>query len=33
MRRSDVLLSAALGAVLFAGSTWLAHAEEPAPGP
>jgi TonB family protein len=31
MRRSDVLLSAALGAVLFAGSTWLAHAAEPAP--
>jgi TonB family protein len=33
MRRSDVLLSAALGAVLFAGSTWLAHADEPAPAP
>ena len=33
MRRSDVLLSAALGAVLFAGSTWLAHAEEAAPAP
>jgi TonB family protein len=33
MRRSDVLLSAALGAVLFAGSTWLAHADEPAPTP
>jgi len=31
MRRSDVLLSAALGAVLFAGSAWLAHADEPAP--
>ena len=33
MRRSDVLLSAALGAVLFAGSSWLAHADEAAPAP
>jgi TonB family protein len=31
MRRSDIALSAALGAALFAGSTWLARAEEPAP--
>jgi TonB family protein len=31
MRRSEVVLSAALGAALFAGSTWLAHAAEPAP--
>jgi TonB family protein len=33
MRRSDVLISAALGAVLFAGSSWLAHADEAARAP
>lgn len=33
MRRNDVVLSAALGAALFAGSTWLARADEPAPTP
>lgn len=33
MRRNDVLLSAVLGAALFAGSTWLAHADEAAPTP
>jgi len=32
MRRSDVLVSAALGAVLFAGSTLLARADESQPG-
>jgi TonB family protein len=30
MRRSDVVLSAVLGAALFAGSTWLARAADPA---
>jgi TonB family protein len=30
MRRSDVVLSAALSAALFAGSTWYARAAEPA---
>lgn len=33
MRRSDILFSAALGAVLSAGSSWLAHADESAPTP
>jgi protein TonB len=32
MRRSDVVLSAALGAALFAGSSWLARADQPVRG-
>jgi TonB family protein len=31
MRRFDVVLSAALGVALFAGSSWLARADQPAP--
>jgi TonB family protein len=30
MRRNDVVLSAVLGAALFAGSTWIARADQPA---
>jgi TonB family protein len=33
MRRFDVVLSAALGVALFAGSSWLARADQPAPAP